>query len=62
MVPLEQAYAPFIMKKPLLSWCLLEKEFSKIFENGDLVGHNTDIVGFDTAIKKLDFSIKDKKV
>ena len=33
-----------------------------IFDNGDLVGHNTDIAGFDTAIKRLDFSIQDKKV
>ena len=33
-----------------------------IFENGDLVGHNTDIVGFGTAIKKLNFKIKGKKV
>ena len=29
-----------------------------IFDNGDLVGHNTDIAGFDTAIKKLNFSVK----
>ncbi len=33
-----------------------------IYDNGDLVGHNTDIGGFDSAIKKLDFSIKGKKV
>ncbi len=33
-----------------------------IFENGDLVGHNTDIAGFGTAIKKLNFSLKGKKV
>ena len=33
-----------------------------IYENGDLVGHNTDIAGFDTAIKKLNFSLKGKKV
>ena len=33
-----------------------------IFDNGDLVGHNTDIAGFDTAIKRLNFSIKGKKV
>ena len=33
-----------------------------IFDNGDLVGHNTDIAGFDAAIKKLNFSIKGKKV
>ncbi len=33
-----------------------------IFENGDLVGHNTDIVGFERAIKNLNFSIKGKEV
>ena len=33
-----------------------------IYDNGDLVGHNTDIAGFDSAIKKLDFSLKGKKV
>ena len=33
-----------------------------IYENGDLVGHNTDIAGFDSAIKKLDFSLNGKKV
>tara|TARA_X000000368_G_C22937380_1_gene670500 strand:+ start:309 stop:1109 length:801 start_codon:yes stop_codon:yes gene_type:complete len=33
-----------------------------IFENGDLVGHNTDIAGFERAIKNLNFSIKGKKV
>ena len=33
-----------------------------IFNNGDLVGHNTDIAGFDTAIKKLNFSLKGKRV
>ena len=33
-----------------------------VFDNGDLVGHNTDIAGFDSAIKKLDFSLKGKKI
>ena len=33
-----------------------------IFENGDLVGHNTDIFGFDNAIRKLNFSVNGKKV
>ena len=33
-----------------------------IYENGDLVGHNTDIAGFDSAIKKLNFSVNGKKV
>ena len=33
-----------------------------IYDNGDLVGHNTDIAGFDSAIKKLDFNVEGKKV
>ena len=33
-----------------------------VFENGDLVGHNTDIAGFDSAIRKLNFSVNGKKV
>tara|TARA_B100001250_G_C19716386_1_gene751676 strand:+ start:213 stop:1013 length:801 start_codon:yes stop_codon:yes gene_type:complete len=33
-----------------------------IFDNGNLVGHNTDITGFDKAIKTINFSMKDKKV
>ena len=33
-----------------------------VFDNGNLVGHNTDITGFATAIKKLNFNIKSKKV
>ena len=33
-----------------------------IFENGNLIGHNTDIIGFDKAIKSLNFSMKGKKI
>ena len=33
-----------------------------VFDNGDLVGHNTDITGFDKAIKSLNFNMKGKKV
>ena len=33
-----------------------------IFENGNLVGHNTDIFGFDKAIKSLNFNMKGKKI
>ena len=33
-----------------------------VFDNGDLVGHNTDIAGFDIAIRKLNFSVNGKKV
>jgi shikimate dehydrogenase len=33
-----------------------------VFENGNLVGHNTDIAGFKKAIQDLGFNIKNKKV
>ena len=33
-----------------------------VFDNGDLVGHNTDIVGFNKAIQDLGFNMKNKKV
>ena len=33
-----------------------------VFEEGNLIGHNTDIVGFDKAIKSLNFRMKDKKI
>ena len=33
-----------------------------IFDNNNLVGHNTDIVGFRKAIEGLNFSMQDKKI
>ena len=33
-----------------------------IFDNGNLVGHNTDIAGFEKAIKSLNFVLKGKKI
>ena len=33
-----------------------------VFENGNLVGHNTDIAGFTRAIKDLKFNLMGKKV
>ena len=32
-----------------------------IFENDNLIGHNTDILGFEKAITNLNFNIKEKK-
>ena len=60
-VPFKKTVIPFLDK--------LSPEAEKtqsvntiIFNNGDLVGHNTDIAGFDTAIKKLNFNVEGKKV
>ncbi len=33
-----------------------------IFDNGNLVGHNTDVSGFYKAIKSLNFNMKGKKI
>ena len=33
-----------------------------IFENGEVIGHNTDVAGFEIAVKKLNFSVKNKKI
>jgi len=33
-----------------------------VFDNGNLVGHNTDIFGFNKAIQDLGFNMKNKKV
>ena len=33
-----------------------------VFDNGNLVGHNTDIVGFNKSIQDLGFNMKNKKV
>ena len=60
-VPFKKMVIPFLDKLSL------EAEQTQsvntiIFDNGDLIGHNTDIVGFDIAMKRLNFSIKGKKV
>ena len=33
-----------------------------VFENNNLVGHNTDVIGFTRAITNLDFNTKGKKI
>ncbi len=60
-VPFKKTVIPFLDK--------LSPEAEKtqsvntiIFDNGDLVGHNTDITGFEKAIKNLNYTIDGKKV
>ncbi len=60
-VPLKKAVIPYLDKLST------EAEQTQsvntiIFENNNLVGHNTDISGFAKAIKNLNFNIKNKKV
>ena len=52
---------------PFLDRLSLEAEQTQsvntiIFNNGDLVGHNTDISGFQKAINNLNYDVKDKKI
>ena len=52
---------------PFLDRLSLEAEQTQsvntiVFENGNLVGHNTDIAGFTRAIKDLKFNLMGKKV
>ena len=60
-VPFKKTVIPFLDKLSL------EAEQTQsvntiLFENGNLVGHNTDIAGFTRAIKDLNFNIMGKKV
>ena len=60
-VPFKKKVIPFLDKLSVEA----EKTQSVntiIFDNGDLVGHNTDIAGFDTAIRKLNFNLEGKKI
>ena len=60
-VPFKKSVIPFLDK------LTLEAEQTQsvntiVFDNGNLVGHNTDIVGFDKAIKSLNFNMEGKTV
>ena len=60
-VPFKKSVIPFLDK--------LSSEADKtqsvntiIYDDGNLIGHNTDISGFEQAIKRLNFQMKDKKI
>ena len=60
-VPFKKTVIPFLDK--------LSKDSEKtqsvntiIFDDGNLIGHNTDIVGFEKAIKNINYTLKDKSV
>ncbi len=60
-VPFKKTVIPFLDKLSL------EAEHTQsvntiVYENGNLVGHNTDIFGFENAIKKINFSMIQKEV
>ncbi len=60
-VPYKKSIIPFLDKLSL-SANQTQSVNTIIFDNGDLVGHNTDIDGFCAAIKKLNFDMRGKKI
>ena len=60
-VPFKKSVIPFLDKLSLAAE-QTQSVNTIVFDDGDLVGHNTDIVGFDTAVKKLNFNMKGKKI
>ena len=60
-VPFKNSVIPFIDKLSLAAE-QTQSVNTIVFDDGDLVGHNTDITGFGTAIKKLNFNMKGKKI
>ena len=60
-VPFKKAVIPFLDK--LSSEAEQTQSVNTIiFDNGNLVGHNTDTTGFEKAIKNLNFVVKGKKI
>ena len=59
-VPFKKIIIPFLDKLSLEAQ-KTQSVNTIVFDNGDLVGHNTDIAGFEKAIKKINFNLKDKK-
>ena len=60
-VPFKKTVIPFLDK--------LSSEADKtqsvntiVYDDGNLIGHNTDISGFEQAIKRFNFQMKDKKI
>ena len=60
-VPFKKSVIPFLDKLSLAAE-QTQSVNTIVFDDGDLVGHNTDIAGFDAAVKKLNFNIKGKKI
>ena len=60
-VPFKKKVIPFLDKLSIQAE-QTQSVNTIIFENGNLIGHNTDTFGFDKAIKSLNFNLKGKKV
>ena len=60
-VPFKKIIIPFLDKLSLEAQ-KTQSVNTIVFDDGDLVGHNTDIAGFIKSIKNLNFDIKGKKI
>tara|TARA_A100001388_G_scaffold184844_1_gene138723 strand:+ start:189 stop:983 length:795 start_codon:yes stop_codon:yes gene_type:complete len=60
-VPFKKSVIPFLDKLSLAAE-QTQSVNTIVFEDGDLVGHNTDIAGFNAAVKKLNFNMNGKKI
>ena len=60
-VPFKKKVIPFLDKLSIQAE-QTQSVNTIIFEDGNLIGHNTDTFGFDKAIKSLNFNMKGKKV
>ena len=60
-VPFKKKVIPFLDKLSIQAE-QTQSVNTIIFENGNLIGHNTDTFGFDKAIKSLNFNMKGKKI
>ncbi len=60
-VPFKKKVIPFLNKLTLEAQ-KTQSVNTIVFDNGNLIGHNTDIIGFEKAIKNLNFKMKFKKI
>ena len=60
-VPFKKIVIPYLDKLELEAEAT-QSVNTILYDNGNLIGHNTDVVGFHKAIKSLNFSMKGKKI
>ena len=60
-VPFKKSVIPFLDKLSLEA-DKTQSVNTIVYDDGNLIGHNTDISGFEKAIKRFNFEMKDKKI
>ena len=60
-VPFKKSVIPFLDKLSLEA-DKTQSVNTIVYDDGNLIGHNTDISGFEQAIKRFNFQMKDKKI